>query len=31
MITDPDLDPALDQRLRNIGLNIGEADHEIRP
>src|SRR5580658_6804281 len=30
MIADPDFDPALDQRLRDVGLDIGEADAEIR-
>jgi len=31
MIADPHFDPALDERLRYVGLDIGEADHQIRP
>src|SRR5258708_7792525 len=31
MIADPHFDPALDQRLRYVGLDVGEADHQIRP
>ena len=30
MIADPHLDAFLDQRLRDVGLNIRKADHEIR-
>ena len=30
MIADPDLDAVFDQCLRNIGLNVGKADDEIR-
>ena len=30
MIADPHFDAALDQRLRDVGLDIGEANHEIR-
>ena len=30
MIADPDLDAALDQRLRDVGLDVGEADDEVR-
>src|SRR5712675_2706706 len=31
MIADPHFDPALDERLRYVGLDIGETDHQIRP
>ena len=30
MIADPHLDAALDQRLRDVGLDIGETDDEVR-
>src|SRR3984957_5409973 len=31
MIADPDLDPLFDQCVCDLGLDIGEADDEIRP
>ena len=30
MVRDPDLDPGLDQRLRDVGLDIGKPDRQVR-
>jgi hypothetical protein len=29
-IADPDFDTSLDQRLRDVGLHVGEADRQVR-